>query len=140
MKIKQGPIVIVEDDIDDQDIMKEILQSLKISNEILFFANGIDALNYLHGTTQQPFLILCDVNLPKMNGFEFRSKIHDNEYLRKKSIPFIFFSTNAGPDAVQKAYDLTVQGFFVKSSSLEEIQQIITMIINYWTHCKHPNN
>jgi CheY-like chemotaxis protein len=140
MKSKPGPLMIIEDDLDDQEIIKEILQSLEISNTILFFNDGTEALSYLQITTDQPFLIICDVNLPKMNGLEFRIEINNDERLRKKSIPFIFFSTNAGRDTVQKAYDLTVQGFFTKSSTLQELETTLAMIITYWTHCKHPNN
>ncbi len=140
MKSKPGPLMIIEDDLDDQEIIKEILQSLEISNQILFFNDGTEALSYLQTTTDQPFLIICDVNLPKMNGLEFRIEINNDERLRKKSIPFIFFSTNAGRDTVQKAYDLTVQGFFTKSSTLQELENTLAMIITYWTHCKHPNN
>jgi CheY-like chemotaxis protein len=140
MKTKQGPIVMVEDDLDDREIISEIFQSLKISNEIVWFNDGSEALAYLQTTEQQPFLILCDVNLPKMDGFEFRIEINKDERLRKKSIPFIFFSTNARQSSVAKAYDLTVQGYFVKNDSLEELRNTIFMIINYWNHCKHPNS
>lgn len=140
MRSKPGPLIIVEDDPDDQEIFKEIFENLKISNPILFFNDGLKALTYLQSTTEQPFLIICDINLPKMNGLEFRLEINKDLRLRKKSIPFVFFSTNAGRDTVQKAYDLTVQGYFTKNSTLEELQDTFGMIIKYWSHCKHPNN
>src|SRR5688500_18498841 len=67
MKSKSGPLIIIEDDLDDQEIIKEILKSLDISNTLLFFSDGTEALTYMQTMTEQPFLILCDVNLPKMN-------------------------------------------------------------------------
>jgi CheY-like chemotaxis protein len=137
---KHGPLLIIEDDLDDQEIFKEILQTLGLTNTLLFFNDGTEALTYLQNTLDQPFLIICDVNLPKMNGLEFRNEINNDERLRKKSIPFVFFSTNAGRDTVQKAYDLTVQGFFTKSSTLRELEYTLSMIISYWSQCKHPNN
>lgn len=140
MKSKSGPLIIIEDDLDDQEIIKEILQSMGISNTLLLFSDGTEALTYLQTTTEQPFLIICDVNLPKMNGLEFRIEINNDERLRKKSIPFVFFSTNASRDTVVRAYDLTVQGFFTKSATLRELQDTLAMIINYWSYCKHPNN
>jgi CheY-like chemotaxis protein len=140
MRSKPGPLIIVEDDSDDQEIFKEIFENLKVSNTILFFSDGTEALSYLQTTTEQPFLIICDINLPKMNGLEFRIEINNDVRLRKKSIPFVFFSTNATGDTVQRAYDLTVQGYFTKSSTLEELQDTLGMIIKYWTNCKHPNN
>jgi DNA-binding NarL/FixJ family response regulator len=66
-------------------------------------------------------------------------EINNDERLRKKSIPFVFFSTNAHHDTVIQAYDLTVQGYFLKSATLRELEDTLAMIINYWTLCKHPN-
>lgn len=140
MKSKDGPLILVEDDPDDQEIIKEVLDSLGISNTLLLFSDGFQALSYLQTTTDQPFLILCDINMPKMNGLELRAEIDKDERLRKKSVPFIFFSTNASRDAVDKAYDLTVQGYFLKRNSIQELRDTLSLIISYWSNCKHPNN
>ena len=89
---KSGPIVIVEDDIDDQEIMEGALRELGISNEIVFLNNGDEGLNYLKGNfKKQPFLILSDINMPGMNGVELKRQIDSDPELRRKSIPFIFF-------------------------------------------------
>lgn len=140
MRTKPGPIVLLEDDVDDQEIIQEILTSLGVKNTVVVFSNGVEALAYLRLTTEQPFIILCDVNLPKMNGLEFREEINNDEQLKRKSIPFIFFSTNANRTTVQKAFELTVQGYFTKSPTLQELEDTLAMIINYWTYCKHPNS
>jgi CheY-like chemotaxis protein len=92
---KNGPIVIIEDDIDDQEIMIEIFTELPCDNEVLFFGDGEKALEYLTDTDIEPFLILSDINLPKLNGMELREKVYNNEDLRLKSIPYLFFSTSA---------------------------------------------
>ena len=140
MKSKDGPLIIVEDDIDDQEIIQEIFQSLGVSNPLLFFSDGFEALTYLQTTSDQPFLILCDINLPRLNGLQLREEINADDRLRKKSVPFVFYSTNASRDAVEKAYDLTVQGFFIKNSTLQELQDTLSLIVAYWSECKHPNN
>jgi CheY-like chemotaxis protein len=140
MKSKKGPLVIVEDDIDDQEIIKEVFESLGLSNTLLLFTDGFEALTYLQTTADQPFLILCDINLPKLNGLELREHINADDRLRRKSVPFIFFSTDASRDAVEKAYDLTVQGFFIKDHTLQELTDTLGLIIAYWSQCKHPNN
>ncbi len=57
--------------------------------------------------------------MPIMNGLELRRHIQENEGLRKKSIPFVFLSTAARPKEVEEAYNLTVQGFFVKASQIK---------------------
>lgn len=138
---KSGPILIVEDDIDDQEIYLEILNQLGIDNKLIFFPLASKALEYLKTTIEKPFVILCDINLPVMNGIEFKQHIDYDPYLRNKSIPFIFFSTSAERSQVNKAYtELTVQGFFKKESSIEEIAKSLSVILAYWELCKHPNS
>jgi len=140
MNSKDGPLIIVEDDIDDQEIIKEVLQSLGVSNTLLLFSDGFEALTYLQTKSDKPFLILCDINLPKLNGLELREEINADHRLRRKSVPFVFYSTNASRDAVKKAYDLTVQGFFIKNHTLEQLRDTLSLIVSYWSECKHPNN
>jgi CheY-like chemotaxis protein len=134
------PIIIVDDDMDDHFIFREIALKLKLNNELIFFRNGAEVLPYLRTTTQKPFIIFCDMNMPNMDGLELRRRINDDEFLRKKSIPFVFFTTAASKQQVQKAYDLTVQGFFLKESSFIETEKTFQLIIDYWRKCKHPNS
>jgi CheY-like chemotaxis protein len=134
------PIIIVDDDMDDHFIFREIALKLKLNNELIFFRNGAEVLPYLLTTAQKPFIIFCDMNMPNMDGLELRRRINDDEFLRKKSIPFVFFTTAASKQQVQKAYDLTVQGFFLKETSFIETEKTFQLIINYWRKCKHPNS
>ena len=137
---KKGPIVLVEDDEDDQLLISQAIERLGLVNPIQIFPNGEMALTYLETTQQKPFLILCDINMPLMNGIELRSTINENEYLRQKSIPFIFLTTTANADVVQKAYDESVQGFFQKAVNQEDLYQQLKLIVAYWQSCLHPNN
>lgn len=135
-----GPIVLIDDDKDDQEILLETLFELGIKENVRLFDSCIHALEYLKTTTERPFIILCDVNLPVMDGLEFRKILNENEYLRKKSIPFVFLSTTAMQEQVHAAYDLTVQGFFLKQMSMAAMQQMLTRILSYWIDCAHPNS
>jgi CheY-like chemotaxis protein len=136
---KGGPIVIIEDDFDDQEILKSVFESLDCKNEIIFFANGEDALAYLTQTNIEPFIIFSDINMPRLNGMELRAKIHENEDLRLKSIPYLFFSTSAEQSHVVDAYSKSIQGFFVKPNSFNEIRETVKSIIDYWSRCVSPN-
>ena len=136
----KGPIVIVEDDEDDIAIMVDILDGLEVSNKVHQFNKTDEAFHYLKTTSEQPFIIICDVNLPGTNGIDFKRRIDSDDYLRQKSIPFIFYSTSVDKKSVNEAYTkMTVQGFFQKSNSYESIKQDIELIIKYWKACKHPN-
>ena len=140
MQKASTPIIILEDDMDDQEIMKEVLEDLQVPYRIDFYIHAKDLLDYLYTTKESPFLILSDVNLPSMNGLELRKIIFDNEYLRLKSIPFVFFSTSSDEYAVKEAYSLTVQGYFVKRYSIPDIKATLKLIINYWEQCEHINS
>jgi CheY-like chemotaxis protein len=139
-KLINAPIVVVDDDPDDLYLFEKMVQRLGIFSPLRFFENGKDALDYLNTTEEQTFLIMSDINMPVMNGLELRNQINRNERLRRKSIPFIFFSTAARAADVIEAYDMTVQGFFVKDAELESIEDTLEVIFHYWTRCKHPNS
>ena len=136
---KTGPIVIIEDDKDDQDILTEIFNELAYENEVIFFEDSVLALEYLTATEIEPFLVLSDINMPKLNGMELREKIHNNEDLRLKSIPYLFFTRTAEQNHVIDAYSRSIQGFFVKPRSYDKIKTMIAKIVEYWMECESPN-
>lgn len=136
----KGPIIIVEDDKDDQELYTESIQGIGIPNEIHFFDRAKKVLDYLLNTDEQPFIIISDVNMPEMTGLELKRIIQDDPYLCTKGIPFVFISTNASKAAVRHAHALSVQGYFEKPSTLEEINQMFRKLFEYWELCKHINN
>lgn len=136
---KTGPIVIIEDDVDDQDILINIFKELNYNNKLIFFGDSLLALEYLTITDTEPFIVLSDINMPKLNGMELREKIHNNEDLRMKSIPYIFFSTIAEQKHVIEAYSKSIQGFFVKPGNYDKLKKVIVKIVEYWQECQSPN-
>ncbi len=135
-----GPIVLIEDDKDDALTLEEALKELNVDNDLVYFPNTILALKYLSETTEQPFLIICDINMPFKNGLDFKREIDSIPELKKKCIPFIFYSTSANPEDVNKAFlQMTIQGFFKKATTYKQILDDITAIIAYWKKSKHPN-
>jgi CheY-like chemotaxis protein len=136
---KRGPIIIIEDDKDDQDVLAEIFEELNYNNKLIFFGDSVEALEYLTNTDIEPFLVLSDINMPKLNGMELREKIHNNEDLRLKSIPYLFFSTSAEQKHVIDAYSRSIQGFFVKANDYDKLKSTIIKIVEYWQECESPN-
>lgn len=137
---KNGPVIIIEDDEDDQEILQEVFKKLNYPNELIFFFDGQEALIYLNKPTTLPFIILSDINMPKLNGFELRTKLKTDAELAIKCIPYLFFSTALNQKAVIDAYSMSVQGFFVKQSSMAELEKTISVIMEYWKRCAAPNN
>ena len=137
---KNGPIIIIEDDADDQEILTEIFHKLNYPNEVVFFFDGEKALNYINKSDTLPFLILSDINIPKLNGFELREKLKTDAALQIKCIPYLFFSTALNQKSVIDAYSMSVQGFFVKQNSMSELEKTISVIMEYWKRCAAPND
>ena len=136
---KKGPIVIIEDDADDRALLKAAFDELKFDNEVVFCNDGVHALAYLQDESIYPFLILSDVNLPKLNGFELRKTVHTNEALVAKCIPYLFFSTTVDKQAVFDAYTMSVQGFFLKPDTYDKLLETLKRIVEYWQECYSPN-
>ena len=139
MSSRSGPIIIIDDDVDDQDLLKEALAELGIENEVKCFTDSNEALYYLIDSTTKPLLIICDINIPVMNGLELRRKVIQSDRVRKKSIPFVFFTTSPQSDAIEEAYDMMVQGYFKKPNTIREVKELLKTMVNYWVTCLHPN-
>ena len=138
--MKQRPIILVEDDEADMEIFSEVVRELQIENEIKWFPTTDSAFEFLLATEEKVFLIFCDINLPGKNGLDFKRDIDSNPELRKKSIPFIFYSTAAHQHDVNDAYtQMTVQGFFKKENTYPKVKIVLQKIFDYWSLCKHPN-
>lgn len=137
---KNGPVIVIEDDVDDQEFLTEIFLKLNYRNKIMFFSDGQEALDYLNTSNVLPFLILSDINMPKLNGFALREKLKTDLKLSNKCIPYLFFSTAANQSSVIDAYSQSVQGFFVKQNSMIELEKTIRVIMEYWRACAAPND
>ena len=137
---KNGPVIIIEDDADDQEFLTDIFKKLNYQNKILFFFDGQEALDHINTTDDLPFLILSDINMPKLNGFALRDKLRTDTKLSNKCIPYLFFSTASNQKAVIDAYSQSVQGFFVKQNTMAELEKTIVAIMEYWRRCAAPND
>ncbi|RYY85068.1 MAG: response regulator [Chitinophagaceae bacterium] len=136
---ERGPIVVIEDDIDDREILAEVFRDLAVKNEVLFFVSCDEAYAYLKKTADKPFIIFSDINLPGMTGSDLKRRINVDEKLRRKCIPFIFLSTASEDELVLISYELLAQGYFVKPSNIAALKYMMEMILNYWHIARHPN-
>jgi len=137
---KSGPIVVVEDDADDRIFLEKIFTDLETENPRLYFDTGDAVMDYLLTTSKSTYFILSDINLPGQNGLDFKRQVDDDPILRKKSIPFIFYSSSARQEHIDTAYsEMTVQGFFKKEDSYQQARAMIATILHYWSLCRHPN-
>jgi len=138
--MKNDPIYLVDDDEEDRDIVKDAFSELGITNRLRFFSSGQSILNELKKEEELPFIIISDVNLPKMDGFELREKILKESSIKDRSIPFIFWSNSASEAQIKKAYDLSAHGFFLKGRSFKELKKQIQEMVAYWSDSLAPQS
>ena len=132
-------IWIVNQDEDDRELITTILKNAQIPNEIKFFHNPRKLLEELDHTAIAPFIVMSDVNLNGMDGFELRETMLKTPNMKFHSVPFIFWSESASPAQIKKAFDLRAHGFFIKENSSEEWKETLVQIISYWRKSKMPD-
>lgn len=137
--MNKKPIIVIDDDKDDLELMQQAFSELNIDNEIIVFDDGLKFLEYVKATENGTFFILCDINMSKLPGMELKKIIYDDEQLRIRCVPFIFLSTSGASSSIMKAYSYGVQGYFIKPNTLEKLKSILHAMITYWSESQHPN-
>jgi len=133
-------LLLVEDDTLDVEAIRRAFRKARIGNPIHVARDGIDALSILREETGEPFrrpyLILLDLNMPRMSGIEFLSELRDDERLRD-SIVFVLTTSDDDKDIMQ-AYDNLVAGYMVKAKAGEDFVKLIGMLDHYWRIVELP--
>ena len=128
---KEGPIIVIEDDADDQEFFKEVLFSL-VPNEIIILSDSTTVVDYLLKEDCHPFLIISDISMPKMNGFEVRDAMLQEPKIIEKKIPFLYFTSAWNEFTSEEAFKRPINGFFHKPNSLEKLAEVLNDLIDYW--------
>jgi CheY-like chemotaxis protein len=135
--MNNAPVFIIDDDIEELEIAKEIWHELNFINPLELFSDPQDLINRLKQDIN-PFIIICDVNLHTIDSFTLRQELSEETDLSYKSIPFVFWSISASNDQIKKAYDIGGHGFFLKGQTYTQIKDSLNIIMSYWTASKVP--
>ncbi len=135
-----GIWLLVEDDDVDQMFFRKAYEEIGIKNPLVVKQNGEDALEYLRTSSKTPFMIISDINMPRMSGLELLKEIKADPRIHLKSIPFIIISSSTSDEEVKTSYQYGVQGYFQKPSKQQDFITIVTQIKDYWISCKHPGS
>lgn len=133
-------LVVEDDEVDVKGIMRAF-KRMKIANPIVRAEDGLEALDYLRGTNgkQQipsPYLILLDLNMPRMGGLEFLDAIRQDEDL-DTSIVFVLTTSKDDEDRIA-AYKKHIAGYVVKTDVQSSFDQAINMLDCYWRVVEFP--
>lgn len=127
MKKKLNCILLVDDDPDDNYYHQIIINEMNIVNKIDVATNGIEAVAYLKKENQTPpEIIFLDLNMPKMNGWEFLNEYKHLDNVQKAKVLILILTTSANPDDIKRAKEIKeVSGFETKPLSKELLSQLL---------------
>lgn len=134
-------VLLVEDDEVDSEAIVRSFQKHNFANPITIVTNGEDALKVLRGEggydrIPAPYLILLDINMPRMNGLEFLKILRQDPEL-KSSIVFVLTTSNSDRDKVA-AYQEQVAGYLLKQRSGTNFVELVRMLDSYWQVVEFP--
>jgi len=139
-------ILIAEDSEDDRFLLTEALRIAGVGHPVRFVEDGRQAVAYLSGTGAfadrtkfpPPGLVVLDFKMPLMNGIEVLKWIRASGM---KRLPVIILSASSLPGDVERAYDLGVNSYLMKPSSIETLAVLMKALSAYWlTFNEYPSS
>ena len=131
--------LLIEDDEVDQMIFQKAYLEANIKNELVVLENGETALQFIRSMKKPPFVIISDINMPRMNGLELLKEVKKDTMTLFKSIPFLIISSSTSEEEIAATYKSGAQGYFEKSMTIDHQVNLIKSIQIYWSKCKHPS-
>lgn len=131
-------ILMADDDPEDVMLAEEALEEARLANHFYAVHDGEELMDYLRRqgkysapeSAPRPGLILLDLNMPRMNGFEALEEIKKDRALR--SIPVVVLTTSRTEEDVYRSYDLGVNSFISKPVSFEGLVEAMKVLGQYW--------
>jgi len=129
-------ILLVEDDLADQKLIKTSLRNEKLGNDLYIVQSGEEGLDFLHrcgnysNGTPQPDLILLDLNMPGMGGKEFLRQVKQDK--KVKQIPVVILTTSDAERDIIDSYKLQASGYVHKPVTLQEFKEGMKKLKEYW--------
>jgi CheY-like chemotaxis protein len=130
-------ILVADDDIDDQYMLKQAFTSIRLEEPVVTVNDGVELLDYLNKRgkykdveTLYPKIILLDLNMPKKDGRQCLKEIKENAKL--SSIPVVVYSTSSNPDDIAYAYQHGASSYISKPYSYQELVKMTDIFRQYW--------
>lgn len=134
---KGATILLVEDDDIDAKIVERAFNKLRIANPIIRAKDGVIALELLRdGTVSRPYIILLDLNMPKMGGLEMLEVLRGDKDL-SNSIVFVLTTSKDDEDKIA-AYNQNIAGYIVKEKLQNGFDELVKLLNYYWRIVELP--
>lgn len=142
--LTKGPILLVEDNPDDQKLTVRALKKNNITNDIVIAEDGVQALDYLFGTgqyagrdpRQRPSLVLLDLKLPKIDGLEVLARLRADE--RTKMVPVVVLTSSKEEEDLITSYQRGANSYVQKPVNFLEFVEAAGRLGVYWLMLNEP--
>ena len=121
--VKLKSLLLAEDDTEDAEIFRDILNDISSGINLLVVANGLLLMNHLHTTEELPDIIFLDMNMPLKNGLQCLREIKDFE--KWQHVRIIILSTSSQPELVKTAYELGAELYLEKPTSYPKFKMLL---------------
>ncbi len=138
--MNNSPVFIVDGDLEDKELIEDAWKELGFTNRLYFFNNAEEVIRELNEGTVVPFLIISEIDLPKISGLELKQHLLQHKSTNFKSIPFVFLTDMPSQAQIEQAYHLCTNGLFKKSDSFKKLKQQLIDIVKYWRESLVPVN
>jgi two-component system response regulator len=137
-------VLLVEDNQDDVELTLRAIKHHNLTQEVVVAKNGVEALDFLFArgayagrdTTDLPQVVLLDINLPLVNGFEVLKQIRGNS--TTQLVPVVMLSTSAEPRDVEDSYTLRANSYVRKLVNFTDFTQAVGDVAQYWLTLNEP--
>ncbi len=130
--ISSSPILLIENEDVDAVEIERTLKDINVTNELVRKVNSETALEYLREEhNQKPCFVLLDMNLPRMEAFEFLKVVKTSDTL--KEIPSIVLTTSEKDKDVAESSGLDVAGYIVKPIDYRQFIEAMRTLGIHWT-------
>lgn len=128
--MKSLSILFIDDDEIERLKFKKVCNEFNASNSILEAENGKQALALVNENNPTFDLIISDLNMPVMDGFQFLAELKKNSTLKR--IPIVIISSLDDKETIQQCYDLGISSYFNKSEQFSKHKSNLISILDYW--------
>ena len=131
MQSSAGRILVIDDSPDDVDLLLRTFRQLRVENPIDVCGSGDAAINHLvTNVASPPSLVLLDLKMPAVDGFQVLQKIKSHPTLR--DVVVIVLTTSSDTYDVRVAYELGANSFLTKPLDLDEFRAMVNAFHQYW--------
>ena len=134
--MRDSIILLVEDDPDDEALTRRALEKNNVRNELVVARDGQEALDYLRGAPRLPELVLLDLKLPKIDGFEVLRRLRADE--RTRLLPVVVLTSSNEQRDVASSYSLGANSYVRKPVDFKEFTEAARQLGLYWLLLNEP--